>query len=100
VLLLLVYDDDNDTVIIMISCTLSLQLVGRPSTLRWKVATYFSQLRWKHSVRLMVQLFRFSVVLVDGLPMFQAKFSKAAFFPVVELVDSTHQCNSTLSLRC
>jgi len=26
---------------------------------------YFSQLRWKHSARLMVQLFRFLVVLVD-----------------------------------
>jgi len=28
----------------------------------------------------MFQLFRFSVVLVDGLPMFQAKLVKAAFF--------------------
>ena len=28
----------------------------------------------------MVQLYRFSVVLVDGLPMFQVKLEKAAFF--------------------
>jgi len=40
----------------------------------------FSQLRWKHSARLMVQLFRFSVVLVDGLPRFQVNLVKAAFF--------------------
>jgi len=34
----------------------------------------------KHSARLMVQLFCFLVVLVDGLPMSQVKLVKAAFF--------------------
>ena len=56
------------------------QLTRQPSMLRWKVNTYFSQLWWKHSARLMVQLFRFSVVLVDGLPRFLVNLVKAAFF--------------------
>ena len=32
------------------------------------------------SARLIVQLFRFSVVLVDGLPRFQVNLVKVAFF--------------------
>jgi len=40
------------------------------STLRWKVITCFSQLRWNCSARLTVQLSRFSVVSVHWLPKF------------------------------
>ena len=40
----------------------------------------FQPLRWNHSAQLTVQLSRFSVVLVDGLPKFQVKLETAAFF--------------------
>jgi len=54
-----------------------MQLARLPSTMRWKVVIYFSQLRWNHSARLTVRLSRFSVVLVDGLPKFHAKCERA-----------------------
>ena len=43
------------------------------------VTSYFRQLLWNHSARLTVQLSRFSVVLVDGLPKFQEKLERPAF---------------------
>ena len=54
-----------------------MQLARLPSTMRWKVVIYFSQLRWNHSARLTVHLSRFSVVLVDVLPKFQVKCERA-----------------------
>jgi len=58
-----------------------LLLLGRIAVLRTYrcLPPYHNNNNNNHSVRLMVQRFRFSVVLVDGLPMFQVKLEKAAF---------------------